>query len=79
MNLISPDDFKLDGEESEMVIMCMFAGNHEANLRLMNTVTDLKRDLNAYLEDLEESEVRSLADVIDYNIKHADVELPPGW
>lgn len=45
----------------------------------MNAVTDLKRDLNAYLEDLEESEVRSLADVIDYNIKHADVELPPGW
>lgn len=41
-------------------------------------MTDLKRDLNAYLGDLEESQVRSLADVIDYNIKHADVELPPG-
>lgn len=44
----------------------------------MDTVTDLKRDLNAYLDDLAESEVRSLADVIEYNIKHADVELPPG-
>lgn len=41
-------------------------------------MTDLKRDMKAYLEDLEESEVRSLANVIEYNIKHADRELPPG-
>lgn len=38
---------------------------------------DMKRSLNEYLEDLEESEVRSLAEVIEYNSKHADVELPP--
>jgi len=37
----------------------------------------MKREINAYLQDLEESEVRSLAEVIDYNIKHADKELPP--
>lgn len=40
-------------------------------------MTDLKRDLKAYLEDLAESEIRSLKDVIDYNTKHADLELPP--
>jgi amidase len=37
----------------------------------------MKRNLTAYLEGLEESEVWSLADLIEYNIKHADVELPP--
>lgn len=37
----------------------------------------MKRSLNVYLEELEESEVRSLAEVIEYNNKHADVELPP--
>ena len=30
-----------------------------------------------YLESLEESEVRSLADVIKFNLEHADKELPP--
>lgn len=40
-------------------------------------MADMKRSLNEYLEDLEESEVRSLAEVIEYNNKHADVELPP--
>lgn len=39
-------------------------------------VADTKRELNAYLEDLEESEVRSLAEIIDYNVTHADKELP---
>jgi amidase len=37
----------------------------------------VKNNLNTYLENLEESEVRSLADVIEYNLKHADKELPP--
>lgn len=37
----------------------------------------MKRSLNVYLEELEESEVRSLAEVIEYNNKHADIELPP--
>jgi amidase len=37
----------------------------------------VKNNLNKYLENLEESEVRSLADVIEYNLKHAEKELPP--
>lgn len=79
--MTSPDEFTLDGADSEELIMCMFPVNeHKPNMprRLIDIVTDLKRDLNSYLEDLAESEVRSLADVIDYNIKHADLELPPG-
>jgi hypothetical protein len=46
-------------------------------LKLTFSVADERREINAYLQDLEESEVRSLAEVIDYNIKHADKELPP--
>ena len=42
-----------------------------------HAVVDMKQSLNEYLEDLEESEVRSLAEIIEYNKKHADVELPP--
>ena len=42
------------------------------------TVVDMKRSLNMYLEDLEESEVRSLAEVIGYNSKHADAEHAQG-
>ena len=37
----------------------------------------MKPQLNAYFEGLEESEVRSLAEVIAFNEKHADLELPP--
>lgn len=37
----------------------------------------MKPQINAYLEGLLESEVRSLAEVIDFNEKHADQELPP--
>ena len=37
---------------------------------------DMKPQMNAYLEDLAESEVRSLAEVIDFNEKHAELELP---
>lgn len=29
VDLVSPDDFTLDGEESEMVIMCMSFGNED--------------------------------------------------
>ncbi|KAI0098026.1 putative glutamyl-tRNA amidotransferase subunit A [Nemania sp. FL0031] len=38
---------------------------------------DLRRELTAYLQDLEESEVRSLQDVIKFNKAHAEEELPP--
>jgi amidase len=41
-------------------------------------VSDMKRDLTAYLQSLDESEVRTIADIIEFNQKHADKELPPG-
>ena len=37
---------------------------------------EFKADLNAYLEGLASSNVRSLAEVIAFNAAHADVELP---
>jgi hypothetical protein len=49
----------------------------DISFELTLSVADEKREINAYLQDLEESEVRSLAEVIDYNIKHANKELPP--
>lgn len=49
----------------------------DISFALTLSVADEKREINAYLQDLEESEVRSLAEVIDYNIKHANKELPP--
>ncbi|KAH6627164.1 amidase signature domain-containing protein [Chaetomium sp. MPI-SDFR-AT-0129] len=61
VDLISIDEFELDGKNSEGVI----------------ATADLKTTLNAYLQDLEESEVRSLGELIEYNLKHADKELPP--
>jgi len=36
---------------------------------------EFKADLNAYLADLESSPVRTLAEVIDFNNVHADIEL----
>jgi amidase len=37
---------------------------------------DFKTDLNAYLADLRESPVRTMADVIAFNTAHHDAELP---
>ncbi|KAJ5098877.1 hypothetical protein N7532_005878 [Penicillium argentinense] len=61
VDLISTKEFVLDDQNSELLIW----------------LVDMKRSLGEYLQDLEESEVRSLADVIEYNNKHADIELPP--
>ncbi|KAK3291864.1 amidase signature domain-containing protein [Chaetomium fimeti] len=61
VDLVSVDELALDGESSEGIVM----------------MVDLKRNLNTYLANFEESEVRSLLDVINYNLKHADKELPP--
>ncbi|KAK3941391.1 amidase signature domain-containing protein [Diplogelasinospora grovesii] len=61
IDLISIDEFNIDGENSENII----------------TQTDMKRNLTAYLENLAESEVRSIADLVAFNEKHADIELPP--
>ncbi|OQE17313.1 hypothetical protein PENSTE_c021G09390 [Penicillium steckii] len=61
VDLVTAKEFEFEGENSELLIW----------------LVDMKQSLNEYLEDLEESEVRSLADIIEYNKKHADVELPP--
>lgn len=37
----------------------------------------MKKELNSYFQDLEESQVRSLAEVIQFNNLHAEQELPP--
>lgn len=49
---------------------------HFATINQFFTEADMKPQINAYLEGLAESEVRSLADVIDFNEKHSDQELP---
>lgn len=41
------------------------------------TGCDLKNQLNGYLQSLEHSTVRSLQDIIDFNVYHAIEELPP--
>ncbi|KAJ6093074.1 hypothetical protein N7486_008363 [Penicillium sp. IBT 16267x] len=61
IDLVSPDTFRIDREGSEWAII----------------QADLKPQLNSYFEGLAESEVRSLAEVIEFNEKHADLELPP--
>ncbi len=53
-------------------------GVHEALSKLNRSlVADLKSNLNTYLENLAESQVRSLEDLISYNLQYADKELPP--
>ncbi|KAL3479412.1 amidase signature domain-containing protein [Aspergillus californicus] len=59
--LVSVDKFELDGENSENLV----------------TNVDLKRELNAYLEDLAGSQVRSLQDILHFNLHHEEQELPP--
>ncbi|KAF2242488.1 amidase signature enzyme [Trematosphaeria pertusa] len=59
--LITKDKITLGGEDSEMVI----------------TRADLKAELNHYLRELEESTFRSLPQLIEFNFKHAERELPP--
>jgi amidase len=39
---------------------------------------DFKRNIELYLSDLETSPVRTLEELIEFNKKHADKELPPG-
>jgi amidase len=38
---------------------------------------DFKRNIETYLADLETSPVRTLKEMVEFNKKHADVELPP--
>jgi amidase len=39
---------------------------------------DFKRNIENYLADLETSPVRTLEELVEFNKKHADIELPPG-
>ncbi|KAK3387755.1 amidase signature domain-containing protein [Podospora didyma] len=64
-------EIMLGGESTEGVVMII-----PRQQTLICPGADLKQNLNAYLEDLDESEVRSLEDVIQFNVDHADVELP---
>lgn len=42
-------------------------------------LTDFKVDLANYLGTLEKTSVKSLADVIQFNIDHKDIEMPPRY
>lgn len=44
---------------------------------ILRQANDFKSDLERYLADLETSEVRTVQNVIDFNIKNAEKELPP--
>ncbi|GAW23606.1 hypothetical protein ANO14919_131800 [Xylariales sp. No.14919] len=54
------DRFDLNGSNSKLVIMR----------------ADTKTELAAYLEDLDKSDVRSIREIIEFNERHADRELP---
>ncbi|KAI1453883.1 putative glutamyl-tRNA amidotransferase subunit A [Annulohypoxylon moriforme] len=58
--LTTIDKFDLDDKNSELLV----------------TSVDMQSALNDYLKNLEESEVRSIRDIIDFNNQHADNELP---
>ncbi|KAI9158329.1 putative amidase family protein [Paramyrothecium foliicola] len=60
VDLITVDAFDLDGEDAYDIV----------------TMSDMKRDLTTYLQGLEKSEMRIITDIIEYNKKHADKELP---
>jgi amidase len=45
---------------------------------IFNADDDFAKDLDKYLQDLEISPVRSLGELIEFNKKNADTELPPG-
>jgi len=47
-----------------------------SNAEMVVLLHEFKADLNAYLAELTESPVRTLADIIEFNIAHAEEELP---
>ncbi|KAL6807582.1 amidase signature domain-containing protein [Trichoderma sp. SZMC 28013] len=61
VDLATVDAFELEGRNTLDII----------------TMSDMKRDLTAYLQNLEESEIRTITDIIEFNKEHADEELPP--
>lgn len=58
-------------------VFSSLVAKYEINFANVIIEADMKPQINAYLEDLAESDVRSLAEVISFNEKHADLELPP--
>ncbi|KAL6830017.1 amidase signature domain-containing protein [Trichoderma camerunense] len=60
VDLVTVDAFELEGKNTLEII----------------TMADMKRDLTAYLQDLGESEMRTITDIIEFNKEHADEELP---
>ncbi|KAH0837170.1 hypothetical protein AYO21_04628 [Fonsecaea monophora] len=59
--LIGPQAFQRNGQNSETVV----------------TAADFVKAINAYLQTRVNSTVRSLGDLIDFNERHADLELTP--
>ncbi|KAM6525857.1 hypothetical protein FALCPG4_011392 [Fusarium falciforme] len=57
-----PTAFMLDGRDSEDIIM----------------MADFKQDIDKFLKSVEHSKVRSLRELITFNIEHADAEMPAG-
>lgn len=41
-------------------------------------VADFKKDIDKFLRSVGYSKVRSLQEIIDFNIEHADIEMPIG-
>ncbi|MBO0779873.1 MAG: amidase [Ktedonobacteraceae bacterium] len=48
----------------------------ESEAELTVLLYELKADLNKYLAELESSPLRTLAEIIEFNKKHADLEMP---
>ncbi|KAI1378151.1 amidase signature domain-containing protein [Hypoxylon crocopeplum] len=40
---------------------------------------DFQKDMDAYLQSLKSTKVRSVADIVKFNKEHADLELPAGY
>ncbi|KAF5599974.1 glu asp-tRNA amidotransferase subunit A [Fusarium pseudoanthophilum] len=55
--------FMLDGKDCGGVIM----------------MADFKHDLNKFLESAENTKIHSLAELIEFNKAHPDLEMPPGY
>jgi len=47
-------------------------------LLILDTEATFQAELEGYLADLEASKVRTLAELIQFNKDHSDVELPEG-
>lgn len=41
-------------------------------------MVDFKQDINKFFKSVDNSKVRSLQELIDFNMEHSDLEMPPG-